>query len=348
MNNTVIWTSYVNEHTFNEYIIKENDNTKTFCTGNLFLKEDNINYLNEYFGELCTMYYVWKHRKSENVGFQHYRFLLTDIDVHDNILVEASWPGQIYKYFLESGLSEHTIIESLNYLSKYSNIKLSDIINILIDEDAFVFHANTFCCPWYIFDDMCNFIFGFLDYLFPNESWKDSNTLYEYINNCYILYKNNTKHIINDGEDWSLVNFDNDKRYFAFLFEFLIPLFFNVKYKDKLVHIREKRNWRQKAIILDLHNSNENIELFKKCHHKNIFTGIKVFKIINYQNTLLYDKYKEDPLFTYHYKWTEFSDETNIDIDNIWNYKISVDEYIDVESPYDFFKTNSYKILKLT
>ena len=83
-----------------------------------------------------------------------------------------------------------------------------------------------FGCKWETFCDICQFIFGFLDYLFPNESWKNINNLIDFRDNQYELSK--TDNTIN--KDHHDMHFYKDKRFFAFLFEQLLPVYVSNKF----------------------------------------------------------------------------------------------------------------------
>lgn len=57
-----------------EYNIQKTDEIEPFFSNDGDLKEKNMNFLNPFWSELVTMWYVWKNeKKSKLVGFQHYR-----------------------------------------------------------------------------------------------------------------------------------------------------------------------------------------------------------------------------------------------------------------------------------
>lgn len=354
---STIWTSYHLPNIPEEYNLKENDNIKLFCTRDFSLKENNINYLNEYLGELCTMYYVWKNNiKTDYVGFQHYRYLLSNINNENNILIEGDayhldHTTNLFSLFIYFGFSEHTTYLLLTYLSKYFNYDLMSTINMhLLNTNYPSFFMNTFYCSWDVFNEFCKFYFGFLNYLFPNESWKNRKVLNEYIYNLYILNANNYNlkencNYHSRGESQcALFYYPNDKRYFTFLAEVTLPLFFNIKYR-KLI----KTNINKKQIIFDLKNRNIDYVLFGKFIHKNYFTGIKNILVFNYKNTDLYKSSIDNFGIKRDLRFVKFCDEdiNDFEIDNVNNYKLNFGEYIDVKSPIDFHKNNNFEIKML-
>ena len=136
INDLIIWTSYHIKDIPQEYKIKECDNIKLFYTNDILLKENNINYLNKYYGELCTMYYVWKNKKSKYVGFQHYRFYLTHADIsllESNkypIIYQSGYIGNYYKILKNTGINDFVLYKCIEYISKYLNRDKNEIFNI--------------------------------------------------------------------------------------------------------------------------------------------------------------------------------------------------------------------------
>ena len=352
--NKVIWTSYHIKDIPLRYNLRESNIIKLFCTSNLSLKEDNINYLNKYLGELCTMYYVWKNQiKSDYVGFQHYRMLLRNIETTKDILVDNGWNDSIISYYNNGGLQTHIIYESINYLSNKLNKSQSELLDLMLS-NIICFDGNVFMCKWNIFNDLCETIFGFLDYLFPNNSWKNENILYSYITNLHKLFINN-KNIIRDHWYYAQYSYNWDPRYIIYFMEYFIPFYLNIKYNkylnntkyfntDNIDNNNTILNFQNKVIVCDFQNENISIDKFTKWYELNNCSGIKYYYIVNYSNSDIYKKYLEnDGLFYGKYKYVKFIDNDKLNLDNSLIYNISIDDYIDTIS-YEFHVYNKYNI----
>lgn len=358
--NKIIWTSYHEPTIPIRYNLKENENIKFFCTSDT-LELDNINYLNEYLGEICTMYYIWKNNlKSDYIGFQHYRTLFRNIKSDKDILVENGWPGSILELFHQGGLRTHILYNSIQYLHNILNIPTTEIIHKYLIANTFCFSCNMFICKWDIFYDLCNVIFGFLDYLFPNNTWKNTDNLYSYIKDNVDMFEA-TKKEDDDHWYWSLGYFPHNKRYLVYFYEYFIPLYLNIKYnneyngKEFITDKFDNNNiyYGRKAIVCDFQNKNILLEEFTKWYELNNCCGpFKVF-ILNYKNSPVYDKYLENVgLFYGKYKYVQFI--SNIDLlEESKNYshiyKLNIDEYIDTIAYnfYDESNYNSYNIRKI-
>lgn len=364
--NKIIWTSYHIEDIPIRYNLKETNIMKLYRTTDLSLKEDNINYLNKYLGELCTMYYVWKNQKrSDYVGFQHYRMLLRNINTHKNILIDNGWFGSILCFFNKGGIQSHILYLGIQYLSKQLNMKSTDIINIA-KSNIICFDGNVFMCRWDIFNDICKIVFGFLDYMFPNQSWKNENVLKEYINNMNELFLSN-EYIKNDNWYWAQDSCDKNPRYIVYFMEYFIPFYINIKYNKNLnnkyvpkdVEYYDTPNidnnnvifkFNDKIIICDFENKNISLEEFTKWYELNTCSGIKEYYILNYINSDVYNQYlKNSILFYKKYKYTNFVEYN--DLNNKVLYRkskynilyIPINKYIDTIS-YEYHVNNKYVI----
>ena len=351
-----IWTSYHDKDIPSKYNLKEDEYIKLFCTTDN-VSNENINHLNEYLGELCTMYYIWKNNvKSDYIGFQHYRTLLRNIHTNKDILVENGWPFKINELFYMGGIQSHIIYSSVEYLSNKLNISTTEIINKYLLNDIFVFSCNMFVCKWEIFTDLCETIFGFLDYLFPNNMWKDPNNLYTYIENNVKLFDDTKKE---DDKHWYWATyFPYNKRYIIYFYEYFIPLYINIKYNQSydghsyLTDNIDNNNtmYKHKAIICDFNNDNISLEHFQKWYELNNCTGVFKYFILNYKNSEVYNKYLEnDGLFYGKYKYVEFinsiDDKLNDDreIYDYETYKLDINQYINTIA-YKFYNNEKYEI----
>lgn len=361
-----IWTSYHQKEIPQEYNIKENDNIKLFYTNDLKLKKDNINYLNKYYGELCTMYYVWKNEKSEYVGFQHYRFYLTHTDlslIENNIcsiIYQFGYYGNYYKVLKRAGFNDFIIYKCIKYISEYLHINENDVFNeLIVNDHAYELPCNTFICKWETFDDICKFVFGLLTYLL--DDYKNELNIVNSINNfkhIFNIIKNEYYIDVDTSNEteryWALYR-NNGNRYYIHLIEFILGFYIYLKYKNKIyINLIAELKYKSKHLILNIENKNININDFIKFYKYNIFTGIQAICIYNYKNTTL-EKYinsLEINKFNYIYKYVKLFDNENelsnylqcegIEDNNI--YRCNINEYIDVKSPIDFYTNNNYEI----
>lgn len=354
--NKFIWTSYHNKDIPLRYNLKNTKYTKLFCTTNNIRKE-NINHLNEYLGELCTMYYVWKNNiKSDYVGFQHYRTLFRNINTNKDILVENGWIGTINELFHRGGLQSHIIYSSIQYLSNILNIPTTEIVNKYLLNDIICFDCNMFICKWEIFNDLCKTVFGFLDYLFPDDAWKNPNNLYTYIENNINIF-NDTKQE-NDTHWYWATNFPNNKRYIIYFFEYFIPLYINIKYNQSydgysyLTDNIDNNNFNdniinKKAIVCNLYDKKVSLNDFNKWYELNNCTGVSKYFILGYKNSDIYKSYLENKgIFIGKYKYVEFIDDLNNINKDIQLYTININEYINTVS-YNFFTKNKFTIRQI-
>ena len=74
MINYTNWKSYYKNTHINDYNLKESEHVKLFNTNDLTYKEDNINHMNPYLGEMPMLYYIWKNQiKSDYIIISQYR-----------------------------------------------------------------------------------------------------------------------------------------------------------------------------------------------------------------------------------------------------------------------------------
>ena len=69
MNIYKIWRSYYQKEQYNDFNILTNNNVIPFYTNDLSNNQININYLNEYLGELVMLYYIWKNNLKSDIIF---------------------------------------------------------------------------------------------------------------------------------------------------------------------------------------------------------------------------------------------------------------------------------------
>ena len=184
--------------------------------------------MNEYLGELVMLYYIWKNNlKSDIIFIDQYakRFYqntyedgikLLNCNTNKNSVI-VTWP------YFDLELNHQWITNDI--IVKYKTF-LKQTYNMELEFPYNKFWWIMFGCKWETFCDICQFIFGFLDYLFQNESWKNINNLIDFRDNQYELSK--TDNTIN--KDHHDMHFYKDKRFFAFLFEQLLPVYVSNKF----------------------------------------------------------------------------------------------------------------------
>jgi hypothetical protein len=164
-----IWVTYHDDSLIEKYGLQNNDVYSLFKANDTSVSGENINYLNAFYCEMCTMYYVWKNNiKSKYVGFCHYRRMLNiskdSFELRMGqclcqtpwILSESSMYEQDKKWHNIQILDEFLDImrEKFGYNNKYENdIYFSkEFINNMI----FLMNWDDFC-------KMMEFIFGIID-----------------------------------------------------------------------------------------------------------------------------------------------------------------------------------------
>lgn len=172
---------------------------KLFNTSDLFVKGDNINYLNKYLCEVCTLYYVWKNNLySKYIGFCHYRRFFVNLTdyVFDNLqsnnylcLCCLNYSRKSMKKVVYDWYKLNTLYEYLKQLNIFDDYKLYKIFydsNTRVD----VAWKISFILPWDKFIKVCNIYFGFLDYLLGDytiiKKYEDTNRYYAWASEFWI------------------------------------------------------------------------------------------------------------------------------------------------------------------
>lgn len=360
-----VWTSYHLPEIKEEYNLKENDGIRLFCTTES-LGCDNINMLNKYYCELCTMYYVWKNNiKSDYIGFQHYRYLLTYTDLSPitnngyDIICENAWLDNYYLKLKQCGINDYIIIKCIDFINELTGINKITLYDMLYKDNFEIFCGNTFICSWEIFNELCIFIFGLLDYLIPG-GWYNENNVIDSID----IYKNmfyqsnNFYHIENDDKcdyGWG-IKVNNGNRLYIFLFEWLIPFYLKVRNYKFFNILSNIRHYQYKYIITDAQKI-DMYDIFMKYYKMNIFTGVRNICIYNYHGGIIEYLLNDmgNDIFNYCFKYVKLFEDLNeiqnyiksqyVKNENI--YMCNINEYIDVNSPFDFYKNDKYMFTKI-
>lgn len=324
-----IWCTYHNENIPKEYDLHNTKHIQLFNDDDFTLKEENINYLHDYLGEITTYYYVWKNQiKSDYVGFcqyrRHYQYINYE-DLKNNGIV--SYWNCVFNdntlYDLNKGvINDFIFFDFINYMYYKYNIDVNDNIFINVSQKVAYHSMNIY--RWDIFNEVCDFIFGFLDYLTLN-TWKNEKSLIhltQYYHLKDIDYKK--ENIFNTDWYW--------QRAWSVTIEILLGIFVNLKYNINFTsNIYDKY-----YLVLDIckiNNVPEFIKKFDKWYKINIKTGITTFCVNENVINILKDNVDL-------HKYINVT--TNIP-NNLTEIKLKINEKILCEDSLEFHKGN-YKI----
>ena len=74
MKDLTIWMTYHEDSQIEQYGLHEDATFRLFKGNDTSVEGENINYLNAFYSEIVTLYWVWKNNvRSKKVGFCHYR-----------------------------------------------------------------------------------------------------------------------------------------------------------------------------------------------------------------------------------------------------------------------------------
>ena len=217
--NNIVEEYLLKDYYSDDYNITIYDNSKTYegiC----------INQLNMFYGELCTMYYVWKNDlKSDIVGFDQYGRQWQDINYEEinndkiQTYIHFNEDSSIINHYDTLGHFIHNFISYIKFNYPEYKDKINDIL--FNYEYSVKDHINIFICKWEIFDKICQIVFGYLDNIMPHNEWQNENIINEYIDFNVNYHKK--------------LNFDEltpicckSPRYISFLFEMLNGTLYNI------------------------------------------------------------------------------------------------------------------------
>ena len=166
MQDLKIWVSYHKDELYDKYKLGELDKN-IFIPFNLSKTPDgeNINYLNEYWCEICTIYYVWKNQKKSNwVGFCTYNRLFDNIEITDENDCLYILSLNIGNSIAGSYCQEHFKGDMLDAIYYLKNNNYIEEYNKLINSNNHILN-NCFIMSWENFNKMCEFMFGTLFYI---------------------------------------------------------------------------------------------------------------------------------------------------------------------------------------
>lgn len=163
MEELIIWQTYHDDAQIEQYHLRNLEPICIFKGNDATVKGDNINYLNKFYSELVTLYWVWKNDvKSKKVGFCHYRRMfgrILDID---------RGCCQVLAISNRCNVRQH-------YKGAHNYQDFDDIVDILNDKygegnvySRYMLEGNVFipfCCfimHWDDFQRLCSFLFPIL------------------------------------------------------------------------------------------------------------------------------------------------------------------------------------------
>ena len=336
--NFTLYCSYYDSNQIEQYNVKETENIKLLNTRH-FDGDKNINDLDNYLSELTIFYYIWKHNiKSDVVGFCQYRryFYNINFDLINNNYLQVwnifDYDKGLYNFAINEGFNEYILIVLKKYLYDKYKFTYKDINNSLYNKHQ-IFMILMFCCKWDIFCDICNFIFGFLDYLLPNNGWQNKKVLNNFIQEINYCYKQHQIYMNQYNvklRDYLPIL---SKRALAHIVEILINTYFTLSNK-KLFH----EEWhKRKDIFIEIKDNEYSLDLLKKFHNKNIYSNFGTIYYhtnnVDIKNDIIQhtDWYNLDRL--------KFINEATDDMINL-----NINQYIDVNTPYDLNINNKYSI----
>ena len=346
-----IWCTYHEPQMKQECNLKNSEHFKLINLSNNDTGEyENINKLNCHLSELPALYYVWKNNlKSDIVGFcqyrRHFNYINFDRINKGEVQVFKKWDLDYptrYEAHLDIGIGEYVTYMFMKYMfEKRPNIDRQKVRDYIYGDKRTISNKHMFICKWEIFCDICDFIFGFLEYIVPNGDWKNPKSLVECAKDLKALDDIVAKYYENKGEDHRWVTLKAEGRQMASYIEWFWGLYINLCY-DTYVEEWEAKYTRKK-ILLKLND--EDIPKLRTWYNANIFTGISDFYVIvsdKDPHKLLCDS-EYNLWYNYeHVHWVLPGEDYPKDA-----IRLSIDEYIDVVSPIDFYANNNYQIKKI-
>lgn len=172
MKDLQVWLTYHDDSMVEEYHLKEDDVITLFKGNDVNIKGDNINYLNKFYSELTTMYYVWKNNiRSKQIGFCHYRrrfFEYLDVEAGQCQVLSINYNSNIFLHY-KSAHNYQDLFDAVDILNeKYG--KDNKYSQYLLHGDIFI----PFCCFIMNYEDFEKLAEWLFDILFK---WDKKNNL---------------------------------------------------------------------------------------------------------------------------------------------------------------------------
>ena len=340
------WKSYFSEEQVNKYNLKNTNIIKLYNTNDFNMPGVyQINDMNKYLGELVMMYYIWKNNlKSEYICISQYRKDFCNIDFNkldkDNIQLWMYWQDDLFNP-IDSLFNDIDHIDPDNYL-KNKFIEYLDIQKVYNQEKVnklkygqitYKMACLVFAMNWKVYCELCDFIFGYLDYVFPNDSWKNQETILNFKDEKYKLWNQLPEE--QKRKDW--IMFDND-RYIVFIIEKILMICLTSLYdcyQDYFDNIYINKN------ILSFGTNKFEIDNFY-CKNKKVNTEKIYVKVPNNKFNELNDFFE-----TYKYVWPNLyilHEDEHINENNL--IILDINEYIDIDDIYSIKNMSIEEIKK--
>ena len=343
MNNDLqLYIGYVNNDQIVNFNLKESENINLLNLSN-HIDENDINDLNEYYSELCVYYYVWKNQiKSNYVSIGQHRRYIDNVNFNrlDNNEIQV-FPILAHtedispnEYLLKDGFNSYIICSFIKYLLK-NKLAAKEKIFDTIYNSKFKYSAfNVIACNWDVFNKICEFIFGFMQYIMFNGTYNILEDIKQWDEQIKFIYDKN-RFIIDEHNLFCNYNYgrvNTHDRNIAAIFELLIPLYGKICYDV----FYEENDKKLGVEIYEFNKETIYDQLFKWIS-KNTFSGTLNYYIKTNEENLFFLK----KLINEH--WYSLAN-GNIHIveefpENIIILKLN--EYIDVNTPYDSLSINN-------
>ena len=358
------WKCLHDPQIIKDYNIKETpeNHIKLFDASHQYELE-NINHIHPYLAELTMIYYIYKNQlKSDFISITHYRreYIGINFEKLKNDAVQVLWEGvskeSFYERMINVNMNSNIILGVKSFLrnnKKMSNLQIEELLN---KKNVKMMYPLSFTCNWKIFNEICDFIFYILDYILPNERWKNIDELNNYNNDMFLLFDNfYCNYLKNEKRDLiitTLYTYRNQPRFVIMMIEIILSAYIPLMYETFLSNKTTSKN-----IILYLDDNstlNDLIKFYEKncALIPNFYLVYKNDKIICNESYIHFIKdngeYKE--IFKYTFRNYELLKFCNIDEfdENTINDKIilKINEYIDTPS-IDDLMNNNYQIKKI-
>ena len=107
---------------------------------------------------------------------------------------------------IKDGFNDYIIISFVKYLLNHHLATKEKIYDILFNQKFNISFFNVFACNWNVFNKLCEFVFGFMNDLMFNGSYKSLNDINEW-NNDISLFLNKEKFIFNEQKLFNDFNY---------------------------------------------------------------------------------------------------------------------------------------------